>query len=176
MSLVAKTIEEVDSGVEKWYERLHIGCWEIESYDLCRKYLPGFPIIHIGYMIPYARQFLALPKVSFSLHYAYLVGHVGRKFLEDAQGQGREVYSWTVDKDEWIQWAVCEPDLTGICTGEFGRIPPAIESCSNIPGRLPLSLKMNIEVMGWRIFGWIYFHLKNGLHWTPLEVQQDESL
>jgi hypothetical protein len=77
MRLIAKTLASVDPGQRSWNEPVVLGIWAAKFLPLCPKYLPGFPISHIGFSTLYARQFLKVPNVSFNLLQKALFGPLG---------------------------------------------------------------------------------------------------
>lgn len=89
-----------------WEERLVLGCWQFEYLPYCEKYLPGFPITHIGYSISYARKFLAVPNVSFNIFYPLFFSPCGRRFLREVRAAGRPIYVWTVNETNVMKWAI----------------------------------------------------------------------
>lgn len=61
---------------------------------------------HIGFSIPYAREFLKIPNISFNLLLAVLDGRQGECFLKDAHAAGRDVYTWTVNDTQVMKWTI----------------------------------------------------------------------
>jgi hypothetical protein len=83
-------------------------CEKAKYLPLCREYLPGFPITHIGFSISYARTFLHVtdPPVSFNMLQKIMVGPLGSRFQRQAQEAGRSVFLWTVNEDPWMRWSI----------------------------------------------------------------------
>lgn len=72
----------------------------------CHRYLPTFPITHIGFSIPYARQFLHVPNISFNLLQVSLMGPLGSSFLRDTKQLNRPLMVWTVNDEYMMKWAI----------------------------------------------------------------------
>jgi phosphatidylglycerol phospholipase C len=81
------------------------------------KYLPGFPISHIGRDLYYAREFLKVPDVSFNILQRVIVGPVGQNFLRDVRAAGRDVFVWTVNKPNGMRWSI-RNEVDGVLTDD----------------------------------------------------------
>jgi len=114
MRLIASTIAEVKPS-SPWEGRVVLGCWAAKYLPLCGKYLPGFPVTHIGFSIPYARQFLKVPNVSFNMLQKIMIGPFGNKFLRDCKAAKRAMYLWTVNEVEWMKWSI-QKEVDGVIT------------------------------------------------------------
>ena len=69
MRLIAETIKLVPANpARSWKNRIVLGVWAVKFIPLCQRYLPGFPISHIGFSTCYARQFLKVPNCSFNMY------------------------------------------------------------------------------------------------------------
>lgn len=75
---------------------------------LCAKHLPDYSIVHIGFSINYARQFMKVPNVSFSMMKEEMVGARGAKFMADCRAHGRKIFLWTLGDEQWMRWAICK--------------------------------------------------------------------
>ncbi|KAI9815216.1 MAG: hypothetical protein M1826_002076 [Phylliscum demangeonii] len=105
--LMALAIREVaPSPSVAWKERIVLGCWTAACLAPCDRHLPDFAISHIGYDLKYARQFLAVPHVSFNLLQSILMGGAGHAFLRDARAAARPVFVWTVNERAMMRWAI----------------------------------------------------------------------
>ena len=122
MRLIASTIASVSpSRTKSWNKRIVLGCWAAKYLPLCAQYLPTFPITHIGFSIPYARQFLSVPNVSFNILQKSLIAPIiGPRFLRDAKKKGRPVYDWTVNEDNFMKWSI-KHELDGVITDDPKR-------------------------------------------------------
>ena len=74
--------------------------------DICKEYLPGFPVAYIGASLLYASRFLKQPGVDFNLLQQMLVGPCGAAFLRAARKAERNVYLWTVNDEQWMEWSI----------------------------------------------------------------------
>jgi len=136
MRLIAETLAEVKSR-KPWEERIMLGCWAAKYLPLCSKYLPGYPIAHIGFSIPYALQFLKVPNVSFNMHHKVVAGPGGSSFLREAKAAGRSIFLWTVNDVAWMKWSIGK-EVDGVITDDPKKY---LEVCKNYGGekvRLPL--------------------------------------
>jgi phosphatidylglycerol phospholipase C len=85
--------------------------------DLCREILPTFPVAYVGFSLIYGRRFFDVPGVNFNLLQQTLVGPVGNKFLDAAHAAARNVYVWTVNKEEWMEWSI-DNHVDGVITDD----------------------------------------------------------
>jgi len=120
MRLIAKTLASVHSGNRPWNNRVILGIWAAKYLPLCTKYLPGFPVSHIGFSTIYARQFLKAPNVSFSILQKALFGPLGSRFIRDVRRANRELYAWTVNDTNLMKWC-CQHQLAGVVTDDPKR-------------------------------------------------------
>jgi len=116
MRLIASTLAEVEPS-KPWNQRVLLGCWAAKYLPLCSKYLPGYPITHIGFSISYARQFLKVPGVSFNMLQKTMVGPFGNAFLKDVKAAGRSMLFWTVNEEVWMRWSICK-EVDGVITDD----------------------------------------------------------
>lgn len=119
MRLIAETIASVPPNpLKPWNQRLVLGCWAAKSLPLCSKYLPTFPISHIGFSIPYARQFLSVTNVSFNmLQKTLIVPYFGKRFMRDVKHKGRPIFAWTVNEEDMMRWCISQ-GLDGVITDD----------------------------------------------------------
>jgi tubulin gamma len=127
MRLIAATMKSVDPGKRAWKDRVVLGIWAAKYLPLCSKYLPGFAVSHIGFSTTYARQFLKVPNVSFSIMQKSLFGRVGRRFIRDVQRANRPLYSWTVNDTNLMKWCV-QHGLAGCITDDPKRFREICEA------------------------------------------------
>jgi glycerophosphoryl diester phosphodiesterase len=120
MRLIAKTLADVHPGDRSWNDRIILGIWAAKYLALCDKYLPGFPVAHIGFSTIYARQFLKVPNVSFSILQRSLFGPFGSRFMRDVRKANRELYAWTVNDTNLMKWC-CQHGLAGVITDDPKR-------------------------------------------------------
>ncbi|OBT84947.1 hypothetical protein VE02_06615 [Pseudogymnoascus sp. 03VT05] len=116
MRLISETIAQAKPSTP-WKERIVLGCWATKFLPLCSKYLPGFPITHIGFSISYARQFLKVPNVSFNMFQKVMVGPWGDQFLADCKALNRPVFLWTVNEEKWMKWSI-NKGVDGVITDD----------------------------------------------------------
>ena len=120
MRLIAKDLASVNSGSRPWKDRVILGIWAAKFLPLCTKYLPGFPISNIAFSTVFARQYLKVPNVSFSMLQKVLFGPVGSRFMRDCHRADRQVYAWTVNDTNLMKWC-CQHQLAGVITDDPKR-------------------------------------------------------
>ncbi|KAF2729380.1 tubulin-domain-containing protein [Polyplosphaeria fusca] len=91
MRLIASTIRSVKPSSRPWSSRVVLGCWAAKYLPLCSRYLPGFPVSHIGFSTLYASHFFSVPNVSFNMLQQVLMMPWGRAFIRRAQCDKRPI-------------------------------------------------------------------------------------
>jgi phosphatidylglycerol phospholipase C len=119
MRLLGSTIASVTPPAQKaWEERVLLGIWAAKFLPFAAEYLPGFPVTHIGFSVPYARHFFSVPNVSFNMLLPILMAPGGKSFLRDArETHHREVYAWTVNDKDKMEWCI-RRKLDGVITDD----------------------------------------------------------
>ncbi|KAF1835163.1 tubulin-domain-containing protein [Decorospora gaudefroyi] len=142
MRLIGDTTRSVrPSPSRPWQNRIVLGCWAAKYLPLCSRYLPGFPISHIGFSTLIASYFFTVPNVSFNLAQAILMTPWGRLFIRKAQNDGRPVYAWTVNEVSRMQWDI-RHGLDGVITDDPKLFLEVRKSWHE-------GKKDGISVMGW---------------------------
>jgi len=151
MRLIAQTIQSVAPNNKSWDQRIVLGCWAAKYLPLCSTYLPTFAISHIGFSIPYARQFLSVPNVSFNiLQKTLIVPYFGARFLRDAKAKGRPVFVWTVNEESMMTWSISN-GLDGVITDDPEKF---LEVCEDWERG---HRKVDISWGQWMMIFWINF-------------------
>ncbi|KAF2426265.1 PLC-like phosphodiesterase [Tothia fuscella] len=128
MRLIASTIYQVPPSPSRpWNQRIVLGCWATKYLPLAHKYLPDYPITHIGFSTTYSRQFLSVPNISFNTLQQVLIGPFGARFIKAARNCGRPVFSWTVNAEKRMRWCI-RHNLDGVCTDDPKRF---LELCKD---------------------------------------------
>jgi len=117
MRLIAETIKAAPQPKRPWNKRVVMGIWAAKYLPLCHKYLPDFPISHIGFSTWYARQFLKAPNVSFNMLQRVLFGWAGHRFLRDVKAAKRPLFAWTVNDENLMKWCI-QKELDGVITDD----------------------------------------------------------
>lgn len=123
MRLIGSTIatHSASTAAKPWTERIVLGIWASKYLALCLKYLPDFPVMHIGFSVAYAKQFFEVEKVGFNMLFPMLVAPGGAKFLRDAkQKYHRQVLAWTVNEKDRMEWCI-RHGLDGVITDDPKR-------------------------------------------------------
>lgn len=169
MKGIAETIESVPIRTVDWHRRINIGCWSARYLPLRQQYLPRYEITLICWNLSYARQFLQVPRIAFSINQKVLLGPLGNGFLEEVRAAGRRVYLWTVNAPALTRWAL-RHEVDGVITDHPDRFR---EDCkqweedltSGSPSkrdpamdRLSLRQRLEILVVSFMVlvFGWFY--------------------
>jgi phosphatidylglycerol phospholipase C len=105
---------------------------------LCAKYLPSYPVAHIGFSVSYARQFLKVPGVAFNMLQKIMVGPFGNKFFDDIKAAERSIFLWTVNDEESMKWAIMK-EVDGVITDDPKKYLEVSEDYSG--ERFRLSMK-----------------------------------
>ena len=85
--------------------------------SLCSRYLPGFPITHIGFSVLYASHFFSVPNVSFNMLQGVLMTPWGRAFTHKAHCDQRPVFAWTVNEVSRMRWDI-RHGIDGVITDD----------------------------------------------------------
>ncbi|KAJ0321916.1 hypothetical protein COL5a_009100 [Colletotrichum fioriniae] len=95
-------------GPVPWNERIVFGCWNQPYITHVRTILPNYPISLISWSPLYARNFLTpkQPNLSFNMFQKSLVGPVGKLFIRDVKKNHRQLFVWTVNDEEWMEWSI----------------------------------------------------------------------
>ena len=86
---------------------------------MCQAVLPGFPVAYIGFSLPYARRFLRedYSNVNFNLLQQMLVGPCGAYFMKAIRRAKRNLYVWTVNEEQWMEWSI-RKQVDGVITDD----------------------------------------------------------
>jgi hypothetical protein len=118
MRLIGEAIRSVPpSPTRPWHNRIVLGCWAAKYLPLCSRYLPGFPVSHIGFSTLVASYFFTVPNISFNMAQAVLMTPWGKAFICKAQCDGRPVYAWTVNDEARMRWGIRQ-GLDGVITDD----------------------------------------------------------
>ncbi|EPE29484.1 PLC-like phosphodiesterase [Glarea lozoyensis ATCC 20868] len=127
--LLASTIADVTPS-KPWNQRLVLGCWLAKLLPLCFRYLPGFPITHIGVSIEYARQFFNVKGVSFNMLQQVMVGPFGNAMRKKIKKDNRSLFLWTVNEVEVMKWSI-RKEVDGVITDDPKKY---LEVCDTYEG------------------------------------------
>ena len=117
MRLIGSTIAEVKATGKPWAERLVLGLWAAKYLSLAEKYLPGFPVMHIGYKLSYARHFFDVPNVGFNILCPMLIAPGGKSFMRDRREESRQLLAWTVNDADRMEWCI-RRKIDGVITDD----------------------------------------------------------
>ncbi|KAI5853902.1 PLC-like phosphodiesterase [Tricharina praecox] len=158
MRLTAETIKSVhDGGAEYWREKIVLGCWTLKFLPLCEKYLPGFPIVHIGFSTTYAREFLEHTNVGFNLFWPILQTTAGKDLAKEAKDAGRKVYVWTVNEEETMKWAIENDSIDGVCTDDPVKFLELTDGYGEIWLDAPRSMQVACYTFVWNWIATVVF-------------------
>lgn len=117
MRLIAQTLASVNPGGRPWEERVLMGIWVPKFLSLCTKYVPDFPVAHIGFSTTTAREYLKVPNVAFNMLLYTLLGPVGARFMRDVRKQKRPLFVWTVNEPNLMAWCI-QRAVDGVVTDD----------------------------------------------------------
>lgn len=156
MRLLGSTLSAVSAPAHKaWTERVVLGIWAAKYLPLAQQYLPGYPVMHIGFSTSYARHFLTVPNVGFNMLLPVLIAPGGRRFLKDAREKRRQVLAWTVNTEDRMEWCI-RRKLDGVITDDprmYLEVCEKFDEEGREEGVLPIRLKGFFDVL--RIWLWI---------------------
>ncbi|GAP85859.1 putative glycerophosphoryl diester phosphodiesterase protein [Rosellinia necatrix] len=122
------------SSQRPWNTRVTPCCWNAKYIKLSMKYLPGYPITHVGFSISYARCLTDIPNVSFSMLRYTLATPSGKRFLRDMDQLGIPVHVWTVNEESWMEWSIREK-ISGVITDEVALFHEVCNRMGNSNGQ-----------------------------------------
>jgi phosphatidylglycerol phospholipase C len=155
MRLIASTLAASPPSAQKaWQERVVLGIWAAKYLPLAIEHLTGYPVMHIGFSVPYARHFLMVPNVGFNMLLPMLIAPGGRKFIRDVKNVNRQILAWTVNDVDRMQWCI-RRKLDGVITDDPKKY---LEICaqfneSTVEPTLPIGWRACLDVA--RIWLWI---------------------
>jgi glycerophosphoryl diester phosphodiesterase len=155
MQLISKTIQSVSSTSKSWTGRIVLGIWTTRYLPLCEEYLPGFPVMHIGFSTCYAREFLPVNNVSFNMLQKILVGPVGHKFISEVKAAQRSLLVWTVNDAAMMRWSI-RKKVDGVVTDDPKKF---LEICDDFnEGSKPdgLSFRACMGILGINILAAVF--------------------
>jgi hypothetical protein len=118
MRLIGDTIRSVaPSPSRPWHNRIVLGVWAAKYVPLCSRYVPGFPVSHIGFSTLVASYFFTIPNISFNMAQVVLMTPWGKAFIRKAQCDRRPVYAWTVNDERKMRWDIRQ-GLDGVITDD----------------------------------------------------------
>ncbi|KAI0870620.1 PLC-like phosphodiesterase [Hypoxylon argillaceum] len=136
---------------QPWNTRVTPCCWNITYIELSMKYLPNFPITHVGFSTTYARYLTDIPNISFSILRHALSSPFGKCFLRDMNKLGIPVYVWTVNEENWMEWSI-RKQLSGVITDEVALFREVCKRLGNNEGQTQAtnkSRKKAVSVKSW---------------------------
>ena len=163
MRLIGDTIKSHSprSGAKPWNQRIMLGIWTAKFLPLCLKYLPGFPVIHIGVSVIYASYFFEIENVGFNILFTTLFGPGGRSFIQAAKKKyHRPVIAWTVNHRDSMAWCV-RKGLDAVITDDPSLFIQVRDRAGQSSPLLPLSVKTLFETACW----WIASCVLLTLYW-----------
>lgn len=155
---IAKALSSIPS-TKPWHSRIILGCWAAQFVPLYMKHLPEFPIALVCFDMSYARQFLRIPNVGFTINQKVLMGPLGRGFLEEAQAANRPVYLWTVNDANLMNWSL-RKKVDGVITDNPVTFREISDSWTGDAPEERIQLRQKLEM--WMaslmivLFGWLY--------------------
>ncbi|KAI0143942.1 PLC-like phosphodiesterase [Hypoxylon sp. NC0597] len=162
--LVRRTAETISSvpGIRPWKERILPCCWSAQYVKLSKKYLPGFPLAHVGFSGIYARALAAcVPDLSVSMrNYMLAMPITGSCFIRDMKRSGHPIHVWTVNDEDWMEWSI-RKELDGVITDDPKLF---LEVCSRATekeakGQPRRSISRFLRIVARDLYGWARYML-----------------
>ncbi|KAK3378070.1 PLC-like phosphodiesterase [Podospora didyma] len=158
LSATAQTLASVPTA-RPWNQRIVLGGWNENYIQLCREYLPTFPVAYIGFSLVYARRFLKQPGVNFNLLQQMLVGPVGAQFMKKVRKAQRSLFVWTVNSEAWMEWSI-RKQVDGVITDDPKLF---LEVCERWKtegrGRARKTVKMYAIAFFWQVVATVFIVL-----------------
>jgi len=157
MRLVASTLSSnPPQASATWNERVVLGLWGAKYLSPAQQHLPGFPMMHIAFSATYARQFLAVANVGFSIMFYALLMPGGKQFLRDAQHvHKRKVLSWTINGEDHMKWCI-RRGLDGVVTDEVEKYLDVAERFDEHREKEPyLPVQLKVLWAAFKSFVWV---------------------
>lgn len=150
MRLIASTIKSAPQPrTGPWTQRIVLGIWAAKFLPLCRKYLPDFAIANICFLMPYSRQFLSAPNVSFNMLQRAIVGPSGKRWIRDMKASNRSLISWTINDANLMKWCI-QRDFDGVITDDpklFNEIVDGWEKDGKTEPTARVTLRQWVQVL-----------------------------
>ncbi|KAJ9392875.1 hypothetical protein DTO063F5_12 [Paecilomyces variotii] len=176
---IAATLADVKpSSSRPWNQRVLVGCWAAKYLPLCTKYLPEYPITHIGFNVDYARQFLQIPSVNINMFQTLIIGPRGNALLQEVKKQkpDRSILLWTVNEESWMKWSIGQ-EVDGVITDDPKKYLEVCESYDKLE-------KLRHSWESWKAIFWMHmmalvfglaFRLKHGLWVDVKKVRKNQE-
>ncbi|KAI3322555.1 PLC-like phosphodiesterase [Xylariaceae sp. AK1471] len=147
--IMQRTAEALASVSSKspWSNRVTPCCWNATYIKLSMKYLPDYPITHVGFSTTYARCLTHIPNISFSMLRHTIASPFGGRFLRDMKQLGIPVHVWTVNEENWMEWSV-RKGLSGVITDEVALFHEVCDRVSNGKGQTQSTNKSRGKAAG----------------------------
>ena len=111
--------------------------------------------------------------MSFNMLQTILVGPIGEKFMRDVKKEGRELFVWTVNKEEWMKWAIAK-EVSGVITDDPARFREvAGEYDENAPMRVVSNREIG-NLLWWNMVVFIFsflFRCRYGFTIDPKQIK-----
>lgn len=164
MRFIGETLashSSANKAAKSWKHRVVLGIWTAKFLPLCLEYVPGFPIMNIGFSVFYSRHFLEIENVSFNMLFPQLIVPPGPGFRREVQQRyKRPLVSWTVNRKTIMKWCI-RNRLDGVITDDPKLFLQLRDTCaSEKQPWLPLSVVDTIRVLVmWTLMttlAWLY--------------------
>ncbi|KAI0202024.1 PLC-like phosphodiesterase [Astrocystis sublimbata] len=133
MKRTAAALDEVTSK-QPWETRVTPCCWDAKYIKLSMKYLPTYPITHVGFSTTYARCLVDIPNISFSMLRHTIASPFGLRFLRDMKKLGIPVHVWTVNEESWMEWSI-RKEVSGVITDEVALFHKVCDRMGDLDGK-----------------------------------------
>jgi hypothetical protein len=168
MRLIGDTIRSVPpSPTRPWQDRIVLGVWAAKYLPLCSRYIPGFPVSHIGFSTLIASYFFTVTNISFNMAQLVLMTPWGGAFVRKAHRDKRAVYAWTVNDEARMRWDIRQ-GLDGVVTDDpklFLEVRNSWHEGTKDGLRIMDALdivRVNFFTMIYTLLFWVMFGMREG--------------
>lgn len=107
-----------------------------------------------------------------------LVGPIGAAFMRDVKAANRELFVWTVNKEEWMKWAITK-EVSGVITDDPGKFKEVAGDYDEQEPKRVVSKREFGRLLWWNFVVFIFsflFRCRHGFTADPekikVEIQQ----
>ncbi|CAG8621384.1 9037_t:CDS:2, partial [Acaulospora colombiana] len=97
--IALSTILKNYGDLKDFKSRFNLGIWHPKFMPIARHYLSELPIVHIGCSVNVARRYFS-DVDGYNMLFISLCNYGGKKFIEEAHGQFKPVFTWTVNRED----------------------------------------------------------------------------
>ncbi len=121
VSKIVRDLKIINPDLDFWSSCVTLGIWKAEFLPVCKEHAPQFDLTHIGISQGYVAEFLKSDQVkAVSLSHLSYGAVGGEAVLKQIRDAGKLVYSWTINDEYLMNWAIAA-NLDGVITDYASR-------------------------------------------------------